>query len=200
MNIYIKIFFISIILSSTNVKADFYQPYDKDNPEKIEFEKGYCGNKVQEKKLMSAILNTAKYAIEEIPQLSAEQKQHIETELHHKNYDKTYAVASSAIFKMYVILIQLDNIKNISESYLDFHEKLRNSKKIKVVGNLLLKLFIIVNQRGIDNKNFQNSLLRDGYMLSDSQIQGLENALTNFDLLKINLAHQLICYGEKNNF
>jgi histidinol phosphatase-like enzyme len=111
-----------------------------------------------------------------------------------------YAIASSAIFKMHVILIQLDNIKDISESYLDFHDKLRNSKKIKIVGKLFLKLFIITNQRGIDNKNFQNSLLQNSYMLTDLQIQGLENALTNFDLLKINLAHQLICYGEKNNF
>ncbi len=199
MKILQKILLLSIFIAS-NSMAEFYHPYHVDNPEKIEWDERYCKNAAQEKKLWNAIYKTAKHAIDEIPGLPPEQKQYIESELGSKNSDRIESILTSPIFKMHVILIQLKKVKAITEEYLLVHENSRISKKIKMLGEILLPIYILENNRGINNKSFQSSLVAKSYTLTDKQLQGLEIALTNFYLLKQNLAHQIICFGEKNDF
>ncbi len=199
MKILKKILLLSIFIAS-NAMAEFFHPYHVDNPEKIEWNEGYCKNGVQEKKLWNAIYKTAKHAIDEIPGLPPEQRQYIESELDSKNSDRIESIIVSPIFSMHVILIQLKNVKTIAEDYLLTHESSPQLKKLKMLGEVLLPIYILEDKRGINNKTFQNSLAAKNYLLTAKQLKGLEIALTNFNSLKRNLAHQIICYGEKNNF
>jgi hypothetical protein len=198
----VKIFFqlglCLYLAASIDARAELYRPYSQSNTERIEFHEGYCENKNQENKLLQAVNKTAKSIIDVLPTLPPEQINYIETEQDSKNADRIIAIGDTSIYKMYRMRININNIKVLSNLYLENHKKLKIEKKIEIVGKLLLNINELDDYKKFDKAYFQKSLESRNYIISDAALDELQIGLISLNFIRKNLIYHLICYGEKS--
>ena len=94
--------------------------------------------------------------------------------------------------------ININNIKVLSNLYLENHKKLKIEKKIEIVGKLLLNINELDDYKKFDKAYFQKSLESRNYIISDTALDELQIGLISLNFIRKNLIYHLICYGEKS--
>jgi hypothetical protein len=198
MKKYFKFIGCSFFLTCMWARADVYKPYFLDNPDRINWNNGYCENHVEEKKLWRAISKTSKSMHEALPVIP-ENKELIEEEWRIKNFAEGYLIENSSLYKLYLIKIYFKNIELLSSTYLKSHERLSSLKKIEIATKVLKEIRSIqyLNKWKFDEIDPEKSLEVKDVFVPKSVFKDLRSGLSSVDLINGNLIEFLQCIGSR---
>lgn len=185
-----SIFFIASISNAQDSKI--YNPYLSANPEPLNFSGGYCKNADDERKLWAEINKFAKSFLEVVPQIPPEQKTYINAERNSKNTERLIGILNNSFYKMNDLYEEVENIEQLSTTYLKYQKQLVLAKKMEIIGRTLMNLRdenIPYDAMG----PVAEDLKRKGYNISLEKLRAhwfIKHSLSK------SLNFHLICYGE----
>ena len=192
-NVFLCSFFVATTSFAQNSKI--YSPFFFSNPEKLEFNSGYCKNTSEEKKLWTGINKFAKSFLLIVPSIPPEQKIYIQTERSSTNIERMVQITRNSFYKMNDLYEEVSNIEEISSTYLKHQEQLPLGKKMEIIGRTLAN---ITNENiPYDDISIVVADLRaKGYYVSADDLR--MHSGVKFGIKRALISH-LICYGEKLN-
>ena len=178
------------MLISFATSAELYNPF-RANGGKLDFFGNYCVNEKEEARLWIVINQYSTSFLKETPSIPPEQAKYIKEESE-ASVERLVQILGNPIYIMSDTRQSVENIKSLSQQFLDNQRILTLAKKMEFIGRVMDNLRVETFS-DIGARNAATALSAKSYFVSENTLK--ENTIV-FRLFNQMLIRQLICYGE----
>ena len=180
----------SLMLISFATSAELYNPF-RANGGNLDFFGNYCVNEKEEARLWIGINQYSTSFLKETPSIPPEQAKYIKEESE-ASVERLVQILSNPISIMSDTRQSVENIKSLSQQFIDNQRILTLAKKMEFIGRVMDNLRVdTFSDSGA--KNAAMALSAKSYFVSENTLK--ENTIV-FRIFNRMLIRQLICYGE----
>ena len=179
-----------LMLMSFTTSAELYKPFGTSGG-KLDFFGNYCANEKEEARLWIAINQYSTSFLKETPSIPPEQAKYIKEESE-ASVERLVQILGNPISIMSDTRQSVENIKSLSQQFIDNQRILTLAKKMEFIGRVMDNLRVdTFSDNGA--KNAAMALSAKIYFVSENTLK--ENTIV-FRIFNRMLIRQLICYGE----